>query len=229
MENNVIHRIFKTPGWDELVQTEQRIITAFSMSRLLHHIQSGQPFAFITAWRGSDPATGEPVPKEINKKNMTALTSDLSSLGVGYVWMRGAGQEEEGVSYEPSLFVIGINKEDAHALGNKYNQYAVLWGQEGEGIFLIESDGSEIVLDSSPTFDESRIDQYWSEWKGRAFAFPEKQSSYCFALPDNLISERVAWIKVRDRFYERYGVGRVQEALVRINNGESVSEVVESL
>lgn len=239
-------RIFKVRGFDELLRAEGRVVTAFSLSRLLHHIKSGKPFAILTAWKSVD-AEGFQVPPEVNKANMANLVKDLRSLGLGFVPLSGAGQEEGGaVSYEPSFFVPGISKEDAIRLGDKYNQYAVLWGKEGDSVSLILNDGSEILLEDRPVFDRNKIEQYWSEWRGRAFSFlpkkekskdddqgsggpTKKESSQIFILPDNLMSSWASYLKLRDELCKRYGESKVSKALEEINKGRDPKDVVREI
>jgi len=214
-------------GWDELIRFEGFVVTAFSLQRLLYDINSGSPFAFITAWITKDRETGELIPIQENRENMGKMRKDIS----GFVDLRGAGQEDENVSFEPSFFVPGIDKDTAHALANKYGQDCVLWGQEGVSVLEINHKGEERVLESTPTFDLAKLGKYWSEWKGHAFSLLAKPSScyYAFALPINMMGTWGIWLRLKNNLYKKYGAAKVNDAIAKINGGADPALVVQDL
>ena len=217
-------------GWDALIETEGFVVTAFSLSRLLTHMKSGEPWAILTAWRKQDRFTKEDVVPEVNNVNMGAMRNNIATLGLGYVDMRGAGQESGGVSYEPCYFVIGITEDQARSLGDRYQQDCVLWGQEGVKVSLLFYKDGEQVMEDKPIFNEANVQLYWTTWKDRAFAFLEKkQSSYMFTLPSNLIGRWGIYLQLKAAFNKKYGFARVSDALVRLQAGDDPVAVVQDL
>ncbi len=88
-------------------------------------------FCFITAF---NPYSQSLSAKENSEKNIQ-LVQEL----VGYTYFHGYGQDkEEKWQAEDSFFVLGITKEIAMQLGNKYQQNAILFGEIIDGCVKAE-------------------------------------------------------------------------------------------
>lgn len=117
-----------------------------SLSRVLKHWNNSE-FVLITAWRqdknGSD-----------NVANFRQLKSQIKGLGYGFVQVEGYGQEETGVSKEPTLLVINNRRDSGFLpsmlkLATRYEQYGLAHARgDGTGAVL-RSDGSVDVEFSS--------------------------------------------------------------------------------
>jgi hypothetical protein len=91
----------------------------------LHESHGVVSSAYLTAWN----PLGEIVPPETNVQNQHALQRDLAELGVPV--MSGEGKDPESGWAEQSLLAIGLSREQAVALGNRYRQLAILFaGQD---------------------------------------------------------------------------------------------------
>ena len=146
-----------------------------SLSRIMHHIQNAKEkrFAILTSWRQSNDKT-------TNLANFQALKSKIREHGLGYVQLKGHWQEcqDPEVKYdecaeadmidsiEPSIMVIGLNLKSAIALGEAYNQDAVLYaGPETDGAVQLHfRDGSTIDIG---TFSPMSIGQAFSEYRSK--------------------------------------------------------------
>lgn len=88
-------------------------------------------FCFITAF---NPYSKGLSAKENAQRNLQ-LVQDLG----GYTYFHGYGQDkEEKWQAEDSFFVLGITKEIAIQLGNKYQQNAILFGEIIDGCVKAE-------------------------------------------------------------------------------------------
>ena len=85
----------------------------------LHHCHS---WTYITAWN----PLSETQTDEINQFKNNELKQDLQH----YIIFDGEGIGE-GPAWKPekSFLVLGINKEESIALGNKYRQHAIVYGE----------------------------------------------------------------------------------------------------
>lgn len=91
----------------------------------LHESHSAVSSAYLTAWN----PLGEIVPSETNAQNQQALQRDLAALGVPA--LSGEGKDPESGWAEQSVLAIGLSREHAVALGNRYRQLAILFaGQD---------------------------------------------------------------------------------------------------
>lgn len=118
-----------------------------SLSRVWQHFTDpNSQAAILTAFRGPNECTYEQ-----NLERNKILTSYLRKYGYGYIfveghWVENQGTEDEIQVKESSVLVnAGKNKQDfvknIHALGNKFNQDAVLV-KDPNGTRLIFKDGS---------------------------------------------------------------------------------------
>ncbi|MDE2260441.1 MAG: DUF3293 domain-containing protein [Betaproteobacteria bacterium] len=79
---------------------------------------------FVSAYNPrSEPHTdGE------NARAQACLTQDVQQMGLQY--LEGVGEDPGGeCAGEPCLLVLGISREKAIMLGNKYGQNAMLWSE----------------------------------------------------------------------------------------------------
>ena len=101
----------------------REVFAEAGMARFYNQM-ADQKFALITAYRPKDERTPEQ-----NEKAQRDLKARVSGMDLGFVEGPGVWQ---GGSGEPTLFITGIEMDDAVALGKAFNQQAVYWGDEGE-------------------------------------------------------------------------------------------------
>lgn len=89
-------------------------------------------FAFITAW---NPASVVLTRSE-NARRGEALLRDVQALGFRVLHGEGIGQEPSWTP-ERSLMILGISRGRAVALGRKYGQLAVVFGERGRAPELV--------------------------------------------------------------------------------------------
>jgi hypothetical protein len=124
-----------------------------SLGRVWQHVQDApnRSFAIITSWRQENS-------RKQNKEDLAALKKGIRGLGLGFVSVQGHWQEcqDPNVAYqdcpkeelvdavEPSLFVVGIDKDAAVNLANTYEQDAIVFaGPETKGrVSLLFNNGS---------------------------------------------------------------------------------------
>ena len=102
--------------------------------------------AFVTA---ANPRGVQRPPAE-NEAAMGALEAALA-----FGFLRGEGRDPEGRwAPEPSLLVLGIPREEAHALGRRLEQNAILFAERGAAVELVLMRKMRLVLDT----------QVWIDW-----------------------------------------------------------------
>jgi hypothetical protein len=93
--------------------------------QLLHDSHGVVSSAYLTAWN----PLGNIVPPEANARNQQALQRDLAELSVPV--LSGEGKDPKSGWAEQSLLAIGLSREHAVALGNRYRQLAIVFaGQD---------------------------------------------------------------------------------------------------
>lgn len=112
----------------------KKFLLESSLSRIYQYIEDDKSFAVISAFRGDKSV-------EENNKNHIELKKDVRNLGLGFIEMRGGYLEEEGFVNEKSLFIPGISKKNAIALGVKFNQRGILF-KDKDGFFEIGTNKS---------------------------------------------------------------------------------------
>lgn len=152
---------------DELSDMYAKIgpsIFAFDLSRIFKWYKD-KNFGVLSAYLGSNS-------KEVNEQNQKELKEDVREKGYGYKEMLGVWRPDPDspAEFEYSLFVPEMKPEDAIELGNKYNQYAVIYG-DGENIIL-DFLGNEPnkVFDKFETNHENAWIT-WSEYKRHKYRF----------------------------------------------------------
>lgn len=87
-------------------------------------------WAFITAW---NPFSRQLNPDENINRNLL-LEIDLKP----YTYYPGMGVgNDETWDPEPSFLVLGVPYDEAKALGNKYQQNAIVWGEKNQACQLV--------------------------------------------------------------------------------------------
>ena len=90
-------------------------------------------WAFITAWNPGSTKLGS----EENRRRQNALEAEAKQAG--YIIYRGAGvPNAAGWEPEESILILGIYREDAVKLGGKFEQLAVVVGEQGRAAELID-------------------------------------------------------------------------------------------
>jgi hypothetical protein len=110
-----------------------------SLSRVYHHFSTG-PFGIVSAFRKN-------LPEEENLVRQFNLGKDVRALGHGYIPIVGRW----GGVNERSLFIPDIDRKQTIALGDRYDQEAVIHGDSGKADLI---DRSGKVLD---TFNRLRV------------------------------------------------------------------------
>jgi hypothetical protein len=123
-----------------------------SLSRIWQHVQKAKDksFSILTSWR-QDKTSKE------NRAEFNNLKALVRGLGLGFIVVQGHWKEcqDPDVPYdscpinqlvdavEPSLFVVGLKKDQAAELGSRYDQDAVVFAGPGTdgNISLLFKDG----------------------------------------------------------------------------------------
>lgn len=173
---------------DALHSGDGDAVTAASLGRVRQHVQNlnEQHFAILSANRaGLSPAE--------NKARFKKLIQMVRSLGLGYIKLVGHWMEcqDEDIEYEdcpeedlvdstePSLFVPGMRLKDAHRIGGKFQQDAIVYGgPDADGNVVLAFRGSSLspskMMKIGNKFSPRTIGQGFSELanqQGRGFAF----------------------------------------------------------
>ncbi|HUW14863.1 MAG TPA: hypothetical protein VM537_34405 [Anaerolineae bacterium] len=154
-----------------------RELNEVSLSRVYQHTKGERSWSILTSWRSGNS------PQE-NRADFGQLKGLIRSLGLGFFRLLGHWREcqNKQVAYsdcpesdlvdsqEPSLFVIGITKQQAVKLMRRYNQDAIVYsGPETDNqVTLIEHPAKETNIGK---FHPGRVAQAYSRLKGRPFAF----------------------------------------------------------
>ena len=125
---------------------------------------------------------GQPADRKANTESMKALERDLRAMNYGFHKIQGKfGSDED------SLLVPNMSREDATAMGIKYGQEAVIWGEkltdDNDHPFFrfsyIEGDDTVQNRDVSLSGQEVQSrDDYFSQAKGRKFFIPFFDDAY---------------------------------------------------
>jgi len=96
--------------------------TASSLSRILKH--SKGKFGIVSAFLDSKTYKD-------NLRDHSKLKKDIRDLGYGFIELESYWEENGVQTEEKSLFIPNISQKDLVSLGEKYDQYAVLYGDDG--------------------------------------------------------------------------------------------------
>ncbi len=125
---------------------------------------------------------GKPADRKFNERNMKALERDLRGMNYGFHKIQGKfGSDED------SLLVPNMSREDVAALGIKYGQEAVIWGEkltdDNDDPFFRFSyiEGDDTVQNRDVSLSGAEVqsrDDYFSQVKGRKFFIPFFDDAY---------------------------------------------------
>lgn len=150
-----------------------------SLSRIWKHIEGNKGFGVISPYR-SDYSVKE------NEQRYRDLKSEIRSLGYGFIEMEGGFKEESGWVLEKSLFVPNIKRDDLVELGQKYEQFSVIYKDAKEfveigtndfaGIGVIQHNFIKQGWNKNMNFDSELTQQFFSSLakgshRGRKFLF----------------------------------------------------------
>jgi hypothetical protein len=145
-----------------------------SLGRVYQHfMKSGEKsWAIISSDRpGKTPA------QQQNAREL--LREFVRGLGLGFSRLKGfwTDPDTKETSYESSLFIPGITKEQALRLMTKFSQDAVLYaGPDTHGnVTLIWTTGKE---EDKGKFHPGSVGLYWSEINGHEFHFESSANSH---------------------------------------------------
>ena len=172
-----------------------------SLGRIYQHVVSNpkmNSWAVITASRGE-------LSKDENKKRNKELEADLRKMGLGFAHADGMWREckDQTIEYkncpeelrvpteEKVLFIPNISKENAKALGKKWNQDSVLFAdgearKNGEATFIDSKSGEEFNIGK---FSAGKIAQGYTKLKGnKVFTFEPNKADTPKASNSKLIA-----------------------------------------
>ena len=125
---------------------------------------------------------GKPADRKSNAQNMKALERDLRGMNYGFHKIQGKfGSDED------SLLVPNMSREDVAALGIKYGQEAVIWGEKladdiNDPFFRFSyMEGDDTVQNRDVSLSGAEVqsrDDYFSQVKGRKFFIPFFDDTY---------------------------------------------------
>lgn len=99
-----------------------------SLSQIIKHItEPTSTFAQVSASR-------KQYSKKENEERHAQLKQDVRKLGFGFIEMAGGFEEEDGTVQEKSLFILNIPKDIAVRLGEKFEQFSIIWKSPDEFI-----------------------------------------------------------------------------------------------
>lgn len=145
-----------------------------SLARIMQHAQNApeKGFAILTSWR-------QALSRPQNLSRFMQLKAAVRGKGLGFNTLVGHWQEcqDPAVPYdqcpkdqlvdatEPSLFIVGMTLDDAKALGNAYDQDAIVFSgpETGGKVVLVFKDGGTMDIGG---FNPMAISQAYSELKG---------------------------------------------------------------
>ena len=90
-------------------------------------------WAYLTAW---NPRSRR-LPDEENRRRQAALVAELSGR---YACLEGEGVAADGSWREPSVLVLGIDREATRRVAEKYEQNAFVYGERGGAAELVVCD-----------------------------------------------------------------------------------------
>ena len=88
--------------------------------------------AYMTAWN----PYSKPLPDAANADAQAKLAAELSYVSVSVLSGEGVGETGDWPP-EPSLFALGISRESATSLAQKYHQNAFVWIERGNAAELV--------------------------------------------------------------------------------------------
>ena len=96
-----------------------------SLSRMWQYVEGDKSFGIISPFRKSDS-------KSENMKKYNELKKIVRDKKLGYIELEGGFKEEGEWVREKSMFIPGIEKKDLIDLGEKFDQYSVIYKAKDE-------------------------------------------------------------------------------------------------
>ena len=96
-----------------------------SLSRMWQYVEGDKSFGIISPFRKSDS-------KSENMKKYNELKKIVKDKKLGYIELEGGFKEEGEWVREKSMFIPGIEKKDLIDLGEKFDQYSVIYKAKDE-------------------------------------------------------------------------------------------------
>ena len=163
--------------------TERKIIVYEAKFSHIRQIMMGViPSIDMVGILTAENPGGHPADRKANKENLKTLERDLRGMNYGFHKIQGKfGSDED------SMLVPNMTREDAVALGIKYGQEAVIWGEkmtdDNDDPFFrfsyIEGDDTVQNRDISLSGQEVQArDDYFSQSQGRKFFIPFFDDAY---------------------------------------------------
>jgi hypothetical protein len=103
---------------------------SLTLDALLNERHIGD-WAYVTAYNPES----QPLAEEENVKRQQALVEAVRARGLPFLF--GKGIAEDGTWVEPSILILGIESDDARALGRQFGQLAIIVGQAGQPARLV--------------------------------------------------------------------------------------------
>jgi hypothetical protein len=100
-----------------------------SLSRIWQYVEQNKPFGVISAFR-------QELSEKENEQRHIDLKKDIRNSGLGFIELEGGWTEEGVFNAEKSLFVPNIQENKIVELGQKYDQYSVLYN-DGKSFVMI--------------------------------------------------------------------------------------------
>lgn len=125
-------------------------LTELSLSRILRKLSEGTSFTLITAYRLEKIVDGKRVnvTSSENSAAQERLHNTFRSMGFAATRTIGAFRMddpkrpgEKDLVKEPTLFVVGISREQTLKRARKFGQESAIWGEYGKSINVIYADG----------------------------------------------------------------------------------------
>jgi hypothetical protein len=105
-------------------------------------------WAFVTAY---NPAS-KPLAHEENARRHQELADTVRDRGLAFLDGEGVGEDERWPA-EPSILILGIEPDDARALGRQFGQLAIVVGRTGQPARLVACAEGTTTEDMEDTGD----------------------------------------------------------------------------
>lgn len=149
-----------------------RVLVAAGLARIYEHLADG-PFAILSAWK-------KELPPEENSRRDNQLRVSIHNLGLGFMPAKGVWREApDSLQHEDSLFIIGVDRQTAVDLANRFQQRQVIWGDGGTYNFINAQTGADegergVVADRFHHLDPGEVPpQGKTEIKKKPFTFKD--------------------------------------------------------
>jgi hypothetical protein len=144
-----------------------------SLSKIYSLASQGCPYAFITAFKDGNS-------RDDNHRANDALVADMRDFGLGGTQLNGYFKTPtmDAANREISFFIPYLGDDEpafrlwATKMCNRYDQYCVGYS-DGEDLGFLYPDGRFDPEFSSLSFDDSKINMFWSQLRSHKFAMIE--------------------------------------------------------